>query len=47
MKVLTEKGLSGKTVTRYLPENDEDVEELRRKAEGGELDDRESLGDAN
>lgn len=40
MKIWTERGLSEKTVTRMLPENEQDVETLSKLA-----DDRESLGD--
>lgn len=45
MKTWTEKGLGGKTITRMLPENERDVEKLRKLAEDGKVDDRESLGD--
>lgn len=49
MKTWTEKGIDGQTITRILPENEEDVAKLRKMAEGGGsgdvLDDRESFGD--
>lgn len=34
-----------KTITLYTPETPEDVEELRRRASEGELDDRTALSD--
>jgi len=33
------------TVRRLIPETAEDVEELRRRAKAGEIDDRESFAD--
>lgn len=45
VKTWTEKGIDGETVTRMLPETGADVEEIRKMAEVGDLDDRESFGD--
>lgn len=45
MKMWTEKGIDGKEIVRMMSENEEDVVELRRLAEAGDLDDRESFGD--
>jgi hypothetical protein len=41
------KMTNGRTVTYLIPENDADVEKLRRMAEADELDDRESFGDGS
>lgn len=45
MKTWMEKGIDGRTITRMMPENEEDLVELGKMAEDDELDDRESFGD--
>lgn len=45
MKTWIERGIDGKEIVRMTPENEDDVAELRKQAESGDLDDRESFGD--
>lgn len=39
------KDINGKTVTLFTPENEKDIEELKRREDAGNLDTRESFAD--
>lgn len=47
MKTRILTGLNGEEITQLIPENDEDLEELKRLDEEGELDTAESFGDVD
>jgi hypothetical protein len=45
MKTIKRKGIDGKEIIIYIPENEEDVRILNERARMGEVDDREALND--
>lgn len=45
MKIEKKLDINGKEFTLYTPENEEDLEKIRKMAKEGSLDDRESFGD--